>query len=187
LLILIVSVGCAEGFGAEVVIKQPLGEKPGENSGTGKPKDAGADKGSTGATEAKVPCAMGDTADCSCETPGSMGTKYCMFDATSPTKGSFSECQDCVDPPMRVDSGSDPGDISLIDSGVGMGSGGTGSGGTAATGGTKAPPPPPPPPPTPKIPCPSLCVQPCVPFGILACCRDNGTCGCTWAPGAYCL
>jgi hypothetical protein len=22
------------------------------------------------------------------------------------------------------------------------------------------------------------------PFG---CCRPNGTCGCTWAPGAYCL
>ena len=193
LLILFVSAGCAEGFGAEVVVKQPLGEKPGANSGTGKPKDAGVDKGMTGATEPKVPCAMGDVADCSCDTPGSTGSKYCMFDATSPTKGSFSECQDCVDPPKQVDSGTTPGDVSVIDSGVGQGSGGTGGAGgtggtggtTAATGGTTAPRPTPPP--TPKIPCPSLCIQPCVPFGILACCRDNGTCGCTWAPGAYCL
>jgi hypothetical protein len=27
----------------------------------------------------------------------------------------------------------------------------------------------------------------CVPIGITACCRDDHTCGCTWAPGAYCL
>jgi hypothetical protein len=31
------------------------------------------------------------------------------------------------------------------------------------------------------------CSQPCFPFGVLACCRMDGTCGCTWAPGAYCL
>jgi len=31
------------------------------------------------------------------------------------------------------------------------------------------------------------CKQSCVPIGIINCCRDNGTCGCTWAPGAYCL
>jgi hypothetical protein len=31
------------------------------------------------------------------------------------------------------------------------------------------------------------CTESCVPIGILSCCRDNGTCGCTWAPGAYCL
>jgi hypothetical protein len=30
------------------------------------------------------------------------------------------------------------------------------------------------------------CTTSCVPIGILNCCRDNGTCGCTWAPGAYC-
>lgn len=30
------------------------------------------------------------------------------------------------------------------------------------------------------------CTSSCVPIGILNCCRDNGTCGCTWAPGAYC-
>jgi hypothetical protein len=32
----------------------------------------------------------------------------------------------------------------------------------------------------------SDCKESCVPIGILNCCRDNGTCGCTWAPGAYC-
>ena len=31
------------------------------------------------------------------------------------------------------------------------------------------------------------CSQPCFPFGILACCRMDGSCGCSWAPGAYCL
>jgi len=31
------------------------------------------------------------------------------------------------------------------------------------------------------------CTESCVPIGILNCCRANGTCGCTWAPGAYCL
>ena len=31
------------------------------------------------------------------------------------------------------------------------------------------------------------CTQACFPFGILPCCRQGGGCGCTWAPGAYCL
>jgi hypothetical protein len=31
------------------------------------------------------------------------------------------------------------------------------------------------------------CGQSCFPFGILACCLPEGGCGCTWAPGAYCL
>ena len=31
--------------------------------------------------------------------------------------------------------------------------------------------------------CQSLCVL----TGILPCCREDRTCGCTWAPGAYCL
>jgi hypothetical protein len=31
------------------------------------------------------------------------------------------------------------------------------------------------------------CTEPCVPIGILNCCGSDGTCGCTWAPGAYCL
>lgn len=32
----------------------------------------------------------------------------------------------------------------------------------------------------------SDCSQPCVPIGLFRCCRPSGTCGCTWAPGAYC-
>lgn len=31
------------------------------------------------------------------------------------------------------------------------------------------------------------CREPCVLTGILPCCRDDHVCGCTWAPGAYCL
>jgi hypothetical protein len=27
----------------------------------------------------------------------------------------------------------------------------------------------------------------CFPLGVLGCCKSNGTCGCTWAPGAYCM
>ena len=32
----------------------------------------------------------------------------------------------------------------------------------------------------------SDCTESCVPLGIFNCCRGNGTCGCTWALGAYC-
>ena len=42
----------------------------------------------------------------------------------------------------------------------------------------------------PLAPAPGLgceCDQPCFPFGIIACCRMDGSCGCSWAPGAYCL
>jgi len=31
------------------------------------------------------------------------------------------------------------------------------------------------------------CDNPCFPVGVLSCCTPLGTCGCTWAPGAYCL
>ena len=33
----------------------------------------------------------------------------------------------------------------------------------------------------------SDCRESCAPVGIFNCCRANGTCGCTWALGAYCL
>jgi hypothetical protein len=33
----------------------------------------------------------------------------------------------------------------------------------------------------------SQCTNSCVPVGILPCCTLLKTCGCTWAPGAYCL
>lgn len=31
------------------------------------------------------------------------------------------------------------------------------------------------------------CRNSCFPVGIAPCCRANRTCGCSWAPGAYCL
>lgn len=33
----------------------------------------------------------------------------------------------------------------------------------------------------------SDCKNECGVTGILNCCTERGTCGCTWAPGAYCL
>src|SRR5262249_36186886 len=33
----------------------------------------------------------------------------------------------------------------------------------------------------------STCTNSCFPVGILSCCTALGTCGCTWAPGAYCF
>jgi hypothetical protein len=36
--------------------------------------------------------------------------------------------------------------------------------------------------------CPEIpCTQPCFPVGLLPCCNPLHVCGCTWAPGAYCL
>jgi hypothetical protein len=47
---------------------------------------------------------------------------------------------------------------------------------------------------TPTAPPPAQCVVEttcadtfCFPLGVLACCRPDGSCGCTWASGAYCL
>ena len=31
------------------------------------------------------------------------------------------------------------------------------------------------------------CRTGCLLIGVFPCCRDNGSCGCTWAPGAYCM
>jgi hypothetical protein len=31
------------------------------------------------------------------------------------------------------------------------------------------------------------CTVSCFPLGAVACCRADKTCGCSWAPGAYCL
>jgi hypothetical protein len=61
---------------------------------------------------------------------------------------------------------------------------------------TPAPPPVPEPAPTPEPQTPAVVecnsasdcsAVVCVPLGITSCCRGNHTCGCTWAPGAYCL
>jgi hypothetical protein len=32
-----------------------------------------------------------------------------------------------------------------------------------------------------------MCTNTCLLIGIAPCCRANGSCGCTWAPGAYCM
>ena len=131
-------------------------------------------------------CDRGETAPCTCD-DGGEGIKICNYDVASPTMGSFSsECTSCVviaagTETMTAGTMSESGSGGLSASGTG-GSSGTGSGGlsggsgisggtaagTGSSGGCD-------------------CNQPCVPFGIIACCRPGGSCGCTWAPGAYCL
>jgi hypothetical protein len=129
------------------------------------------------------PCRMGDSAPCACS-PGSEGMKICRFDRASPTQGTFSGCENCSAPPP-VD---DPGDV-MTRAGTGgraAGSGGaggatTGSGGRGEgeSGGRSGRPS--------GSSCMQECNQVCFPVGILPCCSPLGTCGCTWAPGAYCL
>jgi hypothetical protein len=188
--------GCAEGFEFSQAAEQ-LADQPGVVSigggGTSAPtSDAGpADPGSTFTGTA---CEMGQTMDCVCAN-GGMGTQNCRYDANSPTNGSLSECSSCSEPPpMSMPDASTPGDVMAAGaSGTSSGAGGLsgGSGVMATTGGsggsTGGAPPPPPPPPASTATCNPPCTQVCFPVGILPCCAPGGRCGCTWAPGAYCL
>jgi hypothetical protein len=137
---------------------------------------------------------MGDTASCSCGAGGE-GTKVCRFDMRSPTQGTFSECMACMTTPPPSEDG--PGDVSVRDAGMAAGRSGSQNGGTggqggsaqagsggsaqAGSGGTSQPTMPP------SSGGRCNCTQLCFPIGILPCCTASGRCGCTWAPGAYCL
>jgi hypothetical protein len=160
-------------------------------------------------------CMRGESAMCTCGS-GTQGTKNCMFDANSPTMGTFSACGMCADP-----SDPDPGDVMGPDAGAGADAGGGGSGTNCSDGeqngqetdvdcgGTECP----scligkkcgatsdcsagecvsgicelPSAPTGGSSCQPACTQICFPVGILPCCNALGRCGCTWAPGAYCF
>jgi hypothetical protein len=134
------------------------------------------------------PCQMGESAACTCSSTGTEGTKVCRYDDKSPTMGSFSECQSCAPPEMAPD----PGDVDTAGRGGAGGAGGGGSGGMSGSsgrggsGGSGGSTPPTMPRPTGRT-CMPACSQSCFPVGVLACCTPLGTCGCTWAPGAYCL
>jgi len=190
--------GCAQGYEGVEATRQGASTRAaprGGGSGVGGTHaagsggaSAGSDAPSTSPIGVGEPCVQGDSTICTCTDKGTMGQTDCLFDASSPLDGYFSDCRHCPDPPKPA---STPGDVTAPQGG----SGGTGTGGMGGSGGSAAPAgsggspatnPPPPRQPT-TTSCSSPCNQPCVPFGILACCRANGTCGCTWAPGAYCL
>jgi hypothetical protein len=180
---------CAEGYASE-----PLGLAHGSTAMGGQSGPPGVpvagssgDDGSSADTSfSGETCRMGESAACTCESTGTEGTKTCRYDARSPTMGAFSECGNCIDPNAEPEP--DPGDAmgnagsggragSGASAGSGTSSGSSGSGGasgSSSSGGSRGG-------------CTPACNQSCFPAGVLACCRSNGTCGCTWAPGAYCL
>jgi hypothetical protein len=149
-----------------------------------------------------VACHMGDSQLCQCMKPGSQGTQLCRGDSTSPTGGSWGPCTTCIDPlPPKSGTG---GALAPLPPSLGSGgraasgSGGIGGSRMFGTGGSRAMTggssgsrgsgnePDSTPAPASGGNCTS-CNQPCFPVGILPCCRIDGSCGCTWAPGAYCL
>lgn len=163
----------------------------GTGAKTGTAGGGAAGMGSTAVSTAKTgdPCVPGTEPTCTCDSTHTMGVRICKFDPNSTaTMGTYSDCQSCAPPLMTPDAGT--GDVMLIDAGT-AGTGGTGgtggSGGRTGgggSGGTRAP--------TMMQPtagkaCSSPCTNSCFPVGILPCCSPLGTCGCTWAPGAYCL
>jgi hypothetical protein len=164
---------------------------PGGGSGAGStPMDeAGTGAAGTGVFTGES-CRMGDNAACTCADGVAQGIKICRYDVNSPTQGSFSECQNCM---VSVMAGN-PGDVSTSGSGGSSGvsggssgvsggssgvSGGSSGTGASGTGGSTTPPS--------SGGCSSPCTQSCFPVGVLPCCTAAGRCGCTWAPGAYCL
>jgi hypothetical protein len=183
---------CAQGYEADPLGYLPQGFSAAGSGQSGSPSSipsAGSGSGG-GASEAYAgeACRMGESAACTCESTGTEGSKTCRYDSRSPTMGTFSECGNCTDPNAAPDP--DPGDVagtagSRAGSGgvsgssgrAGSGASGSGSGGASGSGSTGGS----------RGGCNPACSQSCFPVGVLACCRSNGTCGCTWAPGAYCL
>jgi hypothetical protein len=132
------------------------------------------------------PCTPGQIATCTCTSTHTAGLRICSFDpATGAQMGHLTDCQSCAAP--KPDAGPGRGDVTLVDAGAKPGTGGSSSSGSS-TGGRS------------ETSSPSTggrggavgakgcnCSQICFPIGILPCCRIDGSCGCTWAPGAYCL
>lgn len=196
---LVVLSSCAKGA---VAPSDPLGRDESalaDGGGFGLPTyaDAGIVGSGSGLREDQArECDMGAVEDCSCD-GGKTGTRRCFFDPRSPTGGFFSECTDCGAPDAQAepeDAGttsaaidaSSPGDVPT--GGTMPKTGGAGGAMMMTSGGTAAPPPPRPQPTPPPKTCPGLCTGPCSALGPFPCCNTStGICGCTWAPGAYCL
>jgi hypothetical protein len=177
--LLLMAAGCAQGFSAEAAAPPA-------------PPPAGAAAPFFGEA-----CMVGERSPCTCPNGGDQGVKACSPDEASPTKGSYSTCLLCV---AAAGTGAAVGGAGVVSgvagTGVAAGStrataagtssatdggGRTGSTNTlrAGTGGSTGK--------TGSSGGRCMCNQSCFPLGIVACCRPNGSCGCTWAAGAYCM
>ncbi|HKP56599.1 MAG TPA: hypothetical protein VJV78_07765 [Polyangiales bacterium] len=136
-------------------------------------------------------CERGQSRPCMCP-DGAEGMNLCTRDPLSPTLGSWLPmCLSCREPdpppqPAAGDVAPDPETQTPAGAGgrggrggaagraaAGSGAAGRTSGGGGRSGGSSGG--------------RCNCNQDCFPVGVLACCRPDGSCGCTWAPGAYCL
>lgn len=187
---------CAQGFPDDPLASLP--PRPSTGAVSGISGSAGAAGMGAAGQAGRMPytgesCRMGETAPCTCSPQGTPGTKTCRYDRESPTMGTFSECGACEEPAGMED----PGDVMSAGAGgsagrAGQGAGGragsaagtsgggtsgmsgsSGSGGSSEGGSSRG--------------CMPACNNTCFPVGILPCCNALGRCGCTWAPGAYCL
>jgi hypothetical protein len=135
--------GCAKGYEGPEVFETGL--SAGAGSGSSGTTGGGSGSGTSGtsggagmngsageAAPSGEPCAMGASESCSCSS-GGMGTRICRYDASSPTGGYFSECQQCT-MPSTGGSGGSAGDGDVGSAGSRAGSGG--SGGSAGRGGS---------------------------------------------------
>lgn len=153
---------------------------------------AGADTGGTGGTGAgsggaPPPSCSGDAAACLA------GRKCCTGACLVPAPligCSLDGCAPCPEPPrdgVAVCNGTQCGVLcnpGFVEQAGGLcasaASGGApGTGGAPSTGGRTS---------TatggqPAATCDPKRCAPCVPVGPFGCCKNNGTCGCTWAPG----
>jgi hypothetical protein len=188
-LLLLCAAGCAKGFNA-AASAPPLASAQ-EAAGVGSSGPSAMYTGDECVT-------VGERVPCVCTDGVGQGIKACAADKNSPTQGTYSECTACVAipeagrPPIVENTGrtANAGRAARGGAGGTTGAAGTGStsssaragsggrGSTAAagrSGGTT----------TTSGRC--NCTQDCFPVGILACCRLDNSCGCSWAPGAYCL
>ena len=182
--LLIAMGGCAEGFSVEQGTLQTLYEEQ-PNAGT-QSDDGDSMEVSTADSMMSMDtddgmCRLGTSKDCTCDNED-MGQANCLSDGTYGTCRCDGMDATGGDLTGSGGTGSDSGSSGLSGSVAGTTAGtaglsGSGSGGSAGlsanapvTGGG----------------CSGGCTQSCFPIGIVACCRDSGTCGCTWAPGGYC-
>ena len=192
LLVSLCVVGCAEGYEglSSLRLKQTIPTSGG--AGNASQVEAGSGSGGSMMTTPPAPagteCKMGDTEPCVCSSTSTEGVHQCRGDDRSSLGGYFAtECTRCAPPVVMMPE--DPGDVMMTDAGTAgsggssVGSGGAagstsaGSGGRGGSGGASGRP----------GTCMPACTNTCFPVGILPCCRPIGGCGCTWAPGAYCL
>jgi hypothetical protein len=207
--------GCARGYEADPARGELPLQVP-ETAVTTNPQAATPDAGAPDPVYSGEACMRGDVAVCVCAATGTEGTKTCRFDESSPTQGTFTECASCAAPDSSggdvpepdagasgsgincadgmqngaetdVDCGGSDCPSCLIGDGcetsrdcsAGECTSGTcqlpGGGGGLSGGGQGS------------NRCMPACSQVCFPVGILPCCNPLGICGCTWAPGAYCL